>query len=210
MPDGDIIHAKLPRRYQKAYRQICEGQFCDEELAHGVLHALKKDIQRYGDEPQRLLKQAVTQLRQIPSEPLLKQTMDWSEESHKIDKLAQQSKGSRRAKELAIKACKEQLLELRCGEHSPDLLVEITTKYMRNVYVANFEELAPLAEHYNGLDQATFDARLESIRPYVDQEISGFAATAVRHDSVVPLRMRPRPGHKQSIRLDDDLSLLGR
>ena len=51
MPDGDIVHVKLSRRYQKPYKQLCEGLYGDAELTRAVLRPLKQDLQDYGDAP---------------------------------------------------------------------------------------------------------------------------------------------------------------
>ena len=76
MPDGDIVHVKLPRRYQKSYKQLCEGQYGDAELTRAVLRPLKQDLQDYGDAPLKLIQQVAAELNQIPDEPLLKQSID--------------------------------------------------------------------------------------------------------------------------------------
>lgn len=139
MPDGDIVHVHLAHVYQKVYKQLCEGQYGDEELALEALRALERNIQSYGDEPIKLIEQVVARLEQIPAEPLLREMVDWSEERRVIDKLAQQANGSKRAIYLAVKACKEQVQELQQGECPQDLMFEIAIKYMRNVYISNFE-----------------------------------------------------------------------
>jgi hypothetical protein len=51
MADGDKVHVHLARRYQKVYKQLCEGQYSNAELAHEVLRPLKQDLSDYGDEP---------------------------------------------------------------------------------------------------------------------------------------------------------------
>jgi len=78
-----------------------------------VLRPLRRDLQDYGDEPLKLIHQIATVLNQIPDEPLLKQLVDWSEKSQIIDRYAQQIDGHRTAMELAVKACQQQLQELR-------------------------------------------------------------------------------------------------
>lgn len=45
MPDGDIVHVHLAHVYQKVYKQLCEGEYGDEELALEALRALKRNIQ---------------------------------------------------------------------------------------------------------------------------------------------------------------------
>ena len=65
MPDGDIVHVKLPRRYQKSYKQFCEGQCGDVELTRAVLRPLKRDLQDYGNAPLELIQQVAAELNQI-------------------------------------------------------------------------------------------------------------------------------------------------
>ena len=54
------VHANLARRYQKPYKQICEGQYGDVELTRAVLRPLKLDLQDYGDEPLKPLRNIAT------------------------------------------------------------------------------------------------------------------------------------------------------
>ena len=208
MPDGDKVHVNLAHRYQKVYKQICEGQYDDAELAHEVLKPLKRDLQDYGDEPLQLIRQVSAELDQIPDEPLLKQLVNWGEESQKIDRFAQQNPGSLIAKELVVKACQQQLQELRYSERPHDLTEEMSRKYVSAVYEANFEERVPLAQYYNGADQTVVDARLKGMRSHVEQGISSFAVQMIRNGSVASLRCPPMT--RPSIGLDDDLFDLGK
>ena len=208
MPDGDKVHAHLAPIYQKVYKQLCEGQYGSEELAIEALRSIKKNIQNYGDGPLNLIEQVAAQLKQIPTEPLLREIIDWSEESTKVDKLAQQASGTKRAVDLVLKACKEQLQELRHGAYPQDLMFELTIKYLRNVYMSNFEKHIPLAKHYHGVSQATVDARLDCMWPHVDQGIVALAMQVVHKGSIHSLRLPRRPKLKCPIDLDADLSLI--
>jgi hypothetical protein len=87
MADGDQVHVNLARRYQKLYKQICEGLNSNAELAHEVLRPLKQDLSAYGDEPLTLIQQVATELSQIPAEPLLKQSVDWGQKSQRSTKM---------------------------------------------------------------------------------------------------------------------------
>lgn len=49
MPDGDIVHSRLRRLYQKPYKWLCEGTATSDECARAVLEKLKQDIQAKGD-----------------------------------------------------------------------------------------------------------------------------------------------------------------
>lgn len=206
MPDGDRVHGHLAPIYQKVYKQLCEGQYGSEELAIEALRSIRRNIQDYGHGPIRLIEQVAEQLKQIPTEPLFKELVDWSEVFTKIDKLAQQAFGPKRAIELAVKACKEHVQELQQGECSSDVLFELTIKYLRNVYIANFEKHMPLAEHYTGVSQSTLDVRLDCMRPHVVQGIVALAMQVVRRGSIHSLQLPRRPKLKHPIDLDTDLS----
>jgi len=207
MPDGDKVHGNLAPRYQKPYKQICEGQYSAAEFAHAVLRPLKRDLQDYGDEPLKLIRQVATELHQIPDEPLLKQLVDWSEKSQIIDRCAQQMDGHRTAVELAVKACQQQLQELRYSgclyDAAEEMSLSIMREYVSAVYEANFEGRVPLAQHYNGVDQVTVDVRLQGMRVHVEQGIANFAAQMICNGSVTTLR-RP-PMARSPIGLYDDL-----
>lgn len=51
MPDADIVNLSLSPKYQKAYKQLCEGYWDKEYIGQSVVKALHKDIQTLGDEP---------------------------------------------------------------------------------------------------------------------------------------------------------------
>src|SRR2546421_174748 len=104
MPDGDRVHSKLSYHYHKVYKQICEGQFASEDLARKVLHGMIKDIQKYGDAPITLLKQATVQIEQLPTDSLFLPTINWNEVNRTLEKLAQQIYGQIRGIDLAVKA----------------------------------------------------------------------------------------------------------
>ena len=208
MPDGDKVHENLAHRYQQPYKQICEGQYSDAELARAVLHPLKRDLQDYGDEPLKLIQQVATELSHIPQEPLLKQLVNWSEMSQMIDRFAQHMYSHRTAMELAVQACQQQLQELRSNSCPHDLAAEMLRKYGSTVYKANFEGRVPLAQHYNGADQSTVDARLQGMRGHVEQGIDSLVAQMMRNGSVTSLR-RP-PMASASIGLNDDILNLGK
>jgi len=207
MPDGDKVHTHLASPYQKPYKQLCEGLYSGAELAQEVLRPLKRDLQDYGDEFLKLIQQVATDLCQIPDEPLLKQLVDWGEQSQIIDRCAQQIDGQRTSMELAVQACQQRLQELRynsCPYNSAEeMRLSILGKYVSAVYEANFEGRVPLAQHYNGVDQMTVDARLQSMRVHVEQGIQNFAVQIMRHGSVIALRS-PRMA-RSPIGLYDDL-----
>jgi hypothetical protein len=167
------------------------------------LRPLKRDLKDYGAAPLTLLQQVTTMLSQIPDEPLLKQSVDWGEKSRLIDRWARQISGHRIAVALAVRACKQQLQELRSSTCPHDVTKELYKKYVSEVYKANFEGRVPLAQHYNGTSQDIVDARLQGMRAHVEQGMDNFVAQMMRNGSVTSLRRRPMA--RRPIGLNEDL-----
>ena len=49
MPDGDKVHSKLPWRYQRPYKRLCESKTSSQESVWELVKALLQDIQQKGD-----------------------------------------------------------------------------------------------------------------------------------------------------------------
>ncbi len=209
MPDGDRVHSRLSYHYHKVYKQICDGQFGYEAMAREVSYAMIKDIRKYGNEPITLIRLAVAQLEQIPTEPLFKEIVDWAEESRAIEKLSQQIYGKTRAIDLAVKACKDYLHELRYelqyGNHQYHIFFNIVKKYLWNVYQAEFEAKVPTQMHYKGVDREIVNARLTEMQPYVMQKLESFASQIVKRKNVNLLHLPRHTKPKQSIDMDTDV-----
>ena len=211
MPDADKVHAGLGYRHQKVYKQLCEGVLPPREIAYTELNALRQVLKEYGNAPLSLIQQATVFLGLIPTEPLLRQAVNWGEKRRELENLCQQisqkTRGNKRAMMLAEEACKEQLRRIQQDTAPDDLKLESITSYIQKVYEADFEERIPLGRHYNDADPDLVNARLEEMRPGIEEGIDGFAKQLARHGGVSPLR-RPRRT-KQSIGLYDDLLTAG-
>jgi len=84
MPDGDKVHEGLAWKYQKAYKQICDGQFGGRELANEVVAAVWKDVQKVGDKLIPLFQQVAEQCKHIQDRCLFEE-IDWQKESGNIE-----------------------------------------------------------------------------------------------------------------------------
>lgn len=210
MPDGDRVHKGLGWKYQKTYKQVCDGQFGGKELAEEVVPAVWKDIQDGGDVPIQLLREVAAQCQQILDRRVFEQ-IDWQQEFMHVDDLAQPMYANRRLKTLAVEACKEQLQDLRNGGNPSDCHIELLTKYMWNVYVAQFSEKVPLSpSHYKGVSREFVSERLEVMKPYVKEQLLPYAER-VYHQNTVHLTWRPRQHSKgkSNYDIDTDISTVG-
>lgn len=210
MPDGDKVHNGLTWKYQKVYKQLCDGQFGGKDLADDVVPAVWKDIQSGGDKPIQLLRVVAEQCQQI-LDRRMSEHIDWRAEFAKVDELAQPIYANRRLKNSAIEACKEQLQDLYNGGNPSNCYIELIVKYVWNVYVAQFEERVPLSPvHYRDVSREFVGERLEVMRPYVKEQLLEYAQK-VYHQDTVNISRAPRrhPGAKRNYDAGTDLSTVG-
>ncbi|OLP17692.1 hypothetical protein BST81_15345 [Leptolyngbya sp. 'hensonii'] len=115
MPDGDIVHSRLRRLYQKPYKWLCEGTATSDECARAVLEKLKQDIKAKGDLPILLAQAMAASVAQIISNLEGSRESDFAKLSVEFENLVQQADGSPYIKELILRAGKGDLNDLRSG-----------------------------------------------------------------------------------------------
>jgi hypothetical protein len=207
MPDGDIVHNRLARLYQKPYQWLCEGKADSDECARVAMEALKRDLKRKGNLPVMLAKRMGESLERAISDVGENGSVDWAALSVEFDRLAQQADGSHYLKELTLHAGKSVLRDLRYGrEIDADNASEaILKRYMYQVYKSGFKERIPLtSEHHAGIDEVVLNRRIEGIHADILAAISKWAKKATKDESVANLRLLPRPELKP-VDLDEDL-----
>lgn len=193
MPDGDIVHSKLPGIYQKSYQWLCEGKANIKECARTVIKALKRDLRRKGDLPVRLAKRMEESVERAINDAGENDSVDWTALSQEIDTLARQVDGRPDLKELTLSAARSVLHNLRYGQ---DIDTDNTTevilqRYMYEVYKSDFKERTPLSKHHAGIDEVTLNKRIEQIQPDILTAISKWAKKATEDQYVVPHGNRP-------------------
>ena len=158
MPDGDRVHGKLAGRYQKVYKQLCEGHFSEDHIAHEVLLPVKEELQRQGDAVIGLIDRAAARCEQIVIELAVGNQIDWDKEALMIEKQSQRMYAKQTARDLVAGACKEQLQDIRRhGAHNLNFPVEIMRKYMWKLYEAKFQAIVPLKKrHHTHIPQFAF------------------------------------------------------
>lgn len=207
MVDGDIVHDRLRRLYQKPYKWLCEGKATSNECARVLLEKLKQDIKDKGDLPVILTQSMADRLVQATSTNDELGSKDWAALSMEFDRLVQQSNGRPDLKELALRAGKSVLHDLRYGQEVDvgNASVIILERYINEVYESEFKERVPLTpKHYAGVDQATLSKRIKGIQPNIKIGINKFAKDAINKQSVAKLSL-PRHSLRRAIDLDEDL-----
>ena len=207
MPDGDIVHSRLARLYQKPYQWLCEGKADRDECARVAIAALKRDLMTKGDLPIMLAKHMDESLEQAINEASENGSVDWAALNMEFDRLEQQARGSHYLKTLVLNAGKSFINDLRykrvvdTGSASEAILKH----YMYKVYESEFKRRIPLTlEHHAGIDEVTLNRRIEEIQADILAAISKWAKQATEDQSVANLRLPRRPSLKP-VDLDEDL-----
>jgi len=209
MPDGDIVHNRLRRLYQKPYKWLCEGKATSNECARVLLESLKKDLIQKGDLPVILCQGMADILAQSITASDELGARDYASLSMEFDRLVEQADGRPDLKKLALEAGKSILQDLRYN-HGQQIDVGnasgmMMQRYMNEVYTSEFKERVPLtSEHYAGVDQATLSKRIKEIGANIKVGISKFAQDVINRQSVAKLSM-PRRSSRKAIDLDEDL-----
>jgi hypothetical protein len=207
MPDGDRVHNRLRMLYQKPYKWLCEGKADSDECARALLERLKRDIKSGGDLPIKLAHSMADILRRAVTTINVLGAADYADLSMNFEQLIQQSDGRPDLKDLALRAGRSVLHDLRYGQeidvdNASGIVLE---RYMNEVYESQFKECVPLtSEHHAGIDATTLSERINKIEPYIRAGISKFAKDAAKKRSVAQLSM-PRRSLRKAIDLDEDL-----
>ena len=204
MPDADKLHNKLSFRHRQTYQELDEGVIELDEIADQELRNLIKDAQAYGDAPIKLICQIVTTVfDKIPSEPLLKLSVDWKKLTTQIEKLARdisfQMPTRKRGIDLAVEVSKQHLLSIKRDECLGNNKIALISSYLQRVHQAEFEGRIPTT----GQQSKGLQIRLEEMKELMKPGIKKYAEQIARDDSTC--RMRKPPRRKRCPGLHDDL-----
>jgi hypothetical protein len=186
------------------------GHYDEDALAREALKCLKKDVKDFGDGPIRLIEQEAAIFEHIITQLQQGKDVDWAQERRKIKGLAQGADGEKRALAHVIKACEQLLRELQTEQHygirSSHFQVDITRRYLLNIYNAHFAgKVEQSRQHYNQADRQYVLTRLADMRPSVIKGLEYLAEQIARRNEVQVLRLPRRPRHTRMIDLTRDL-----
>lgn len=209
MPDGDIIHGALSRRYQKPYKQLCEWALSPEKLSWELAKRVKQQMLDCHQDVAPFIRVAVNRLEMIPFRSLFSSDIDWHSEHAAIQNLARFSTGSKRGIGIAVQACQAILNQMQNGYISSDIKGAIYSDFAKRIYNSEFGDAVPETNsHYSALNGISasaqiVDSRLAEIEPLVLRHLQTFADTAAQHDDAKPLSLHlPR-----KIQKIDDIDL---
>ena len=209
MPDGDIYHNELPRRYQQIYRQVGEGHHPLETIAHQALTPLRQDLRDYGDRPIQFLLHVTDQIAQFMEAPLLATDATRDALKQSLEQQLQPVYADQRAKGLAWDVI-EHHLNQSPSACSASLLAHILLKqYILRVYASNCEAPITVPPKSSAtplhLPHEEIIQQFAQMRPHIEASIDTFVDHLIRKETVMGLRL-PRGPMEAPVDLYEDLT----
>lgn len=204
MPDGDKVHSKLPWRYQRPYKRLCESKTSSQESAWELVKALLQDIQQKGD---NFLKTAQLLAEELENHLLtIRFQGNLAPFREDIDKSIKNSNLSHYDQQILIQASHNLLKKIQNNILTNNLKEEIIAESFNITLRVNFIGKLPLNQaHYAGVDDQTLRERVNEMTPEIESIIYTLSKKANQQGSVKNLRL-PRRKNRQVIGMDEDLS----
>lgn len=204
MPDGDKVHSKLPWRYQRPYKRLCESKTSSQESVWELVKALLQDIQQKGD---NFLKTAQLLAEELENHLLtIRFQGNLAPFREDIDKSIKNSNLSHYDQQILIQASQNLLKKIQNNILTNNLKEEIIAESFNITLRVNFIGKLPLNQaHYAGVDDQTLRERVNEMTPEIESIIYTLSKKANQKGSVKDLRL-PRRKNRQVIGMDEDLS----
>jgi len=205
MPDGDIIHPNLKRRFLNVYGQICEGHWDSSIIGYRMLHPLKGQIQQYGNAPILMGQRIAPILENANSIVENGRHFSFADVSDQIMELSKTPdlNCSPRGRDLMVEAAKKTLVEIQLGGAIDNVEFALYKNYVDTVYMKDCEErFQETPKHHRDASLADVSNVVNKIRPYVERGQNEFANQLSKYKDVSKLR-RPRRLKEPTPTIDD-------
>lgn len=204
MPDGDKVHSKLPWRYQRAYKRLCESKTSSQESVWELVKALLQDIRQKGD---NFLKTAQLLAEELENHLLtIRFQGNLAPFREDIDKSIKNSNLSHYNQQILIQASHNVQKKIQNNILTNNLKEEMIAESFNITLRVNFiGKLLLNQAHYAGVDDQTLRERVNEMTPEIESIIYTLSKKANQQGSVKNLRL-PRRKNRQVIGMDEDLS----
>ncbi len=199
MPDGDIIHPNINRRFQNVYVQLCEGHWEPAELGYEMLRPLKGQIKEYGNSPIKLGQRFISIILNF------RHNLDLAGCFKQIEKLSinPEMNSSPRGRDLMKSAAKKLLIEIENGKSMDDIESNLYENYISMIFDKDFESRIPATpEHHANATYPEIKITMAEIRPHLENGIHIFTNQLIKHQDVSKLR-RPIRKKMPPLKVED-------
>lgn len=209
MPDKDYLHTNVKFAYVPFMDALRADSFCSDKAINAMSKGLKKDLQKQGDAPIKLITELHTLLESVfKKTPLERQNTNWGRVSQDIDEIVLQNEGKKRTKELIKKSAEKLIIDLKYDKYnqSANLEYQITFGYVKNLFEANCEQCIPLElESDKGYSYPKVKRNLDSLHNTKIELVVYYSKYIMRQRSVDNIRKKPQI--KEEINLNQEVGI---
>ncbi len=206
MPDRDNIPRGVPSKFSRAYKQLSEWQFREDEIAREASMALLKQAQEYGDAPLKAINMVSQELKKCLATPLFE--IDWDKLYQDVDKFLRNTISDNRIRGHVRDVINSHINSIRLNQLSEneDHNFQIVKGYLFKLYDAFFEDRVMTApQHLEGETQENIEERLMRIRPYIEEHISEFTEKIIKTYTIKNIQPPIDPKKDVPIGLNDNI-----
>ena len=189
MPDVDIVHAIVPRKFRKVYKQLCEGALSPEDLSDAIAKALRNTLKDEGRVPCELIFKA---LDSAFSSVDFGMPLDVDSAFRLVDHLAIVSEARSRYLAIAVDAFRAGLMQASNLYDIGAVKRSVANEYVRRFLDADFLDRMPLTGHFSDASSDDIDRRLQEMRVHFDAELEFYVRHIAQCGSTKGIRKKPR------------------
>jgi len=187
MPDVDIVHGNVPRKFLQVYKQLCEGVLTPEDLAEEIAKALIKTLKDEGRSPSKLIFET---LKSVFSDVGIGMPIDVPAAGRLIDKLASMSLSHSRYVSLAVEAVKAGPVKATNLHDYGFVTKAVIREFVTRLFDADFKERLPPLHHHMDASSEDIEARLQEAEPNIDSQLIHIVDQMARHETVEKLQKK--------------------
>lgn len=189
MPDVDIVHDKVTRKFQRAYEKLCKGDLSREELSDLIARGLRDTLKDEGRVPCELIFKA---LEGAFSSVDFGEPLDIDSACRLMAHFANASGARSRYLAIAIDALRAGLMQAENLHDIGAANKSVANEYVRRLLESDFLERMPLTGHLFDASSDDIERRLQEMRVHFKAELELYVRHIAQRGTTKGIRKRPR------------------
>ena len=189
MPDVDIVHDKVTRKFKRAYEKLCKGDLSPEELSDVIARGLRNTLKYEGRVPCELIFKA---LARAFSAVDFGKPLDVDSACRLMDHFARASGARSRYLAIAIDAFRAGLMQAENLHDIDAVKKSVANECVRRTLEADFLDRMPLTGHLFDASADDIERRLQEMRVHFEAELERYVRHIAQRATTKGLRKKPR------------------
>ena len=189
MPDVDIVHGKVTRKFQRAYEKLCKGDLCPEDLSDLVARGIRNTLKDEGRVPCELIFKTLTCAFNSVD---VGKPLDVDAACRLMDHFASTSEARSSNLAIAVDALRAGLMQVDNLDDSEAVKKSVANEYVRRLFDADFLDRMPLTGHQFNASSDDIERRLQAVGVHFEPELDRYVKHITRRETTAGMRKKPR------------------